>query len=337
MGQTPRQSDEELEKQKRMFHWHLFYRNFCGKFPARFFKKAERRGIIKMLQENQQEKEKIMWIDEEALARKDRNQKRKFEMLKKIAITLAGIALVAGVAAGAAVGIFIGKKTEAKQVDAKVAKAVKESEEKAAKEKPKKEEQKSTSGDEKKKEWNLTLVNNTHPLDENYQPELAEVENGYTFDARAAEALKEMLAAAREAGLDPQICSAYRTIEDQKAIYNQTMQDWIDQGMTYLEAFEETGKSVAYPGTSEHELGLAADIVSASYGALDEGQAETEEAKWLEENCYKYGFILRYPPDKISETGIIYESWHYRYVGKEDAKKIMESGVTLEEYLGEAY
>ncbi len=337
MGQAPRQSDEELEKRKRMFHWHLFYRNFCGKFPARFFKKAERRGIIKMLQENQQEKEKIMWIDEEALARKDRNQKRKFEMLKKIAITLAGIALVAGVAAGAFVGIFIGKKTEAKQVDAKVAKAVKESEEKAAKEKPKKEEQKNTVDEEKKKEWNLALVNNTHPLDENYQPELAEVENGYTFDARAAEALKEMLAAAREAGLNPQICSAYRTIEDQKAIYNQTMQDWIDQGMTYLEAFEETGKSVAYPGTSEHELGLAADIVSASYGALDEAQAETEEAKWLEENCYKYGFILRYPPDKISETGIIYESWHYRYVGKEDAKKIMESGVTLEEYLGEVY
>lgn len=79
-----------------------------------------------MLQENQQEKEKIMWIDDEALARKDRNQKRKFEMLKKIAITLAGIALVAGLAAGGAVGIFVGKRTEAKAVDAKVAKAVKE-------------------------------------------------------------------------------------------------------------------------------------------------------------------------------------------------------------------
>ena len=149
----------------------------------------------------------------------------------------------------------------------------------------------------------MTLVNNTHPLDENYQPELAEVENGYTFDARAAESLKEMLAAAREAGLSPQICSAYRTIEEQKAIYNQTMQEWIDQGMTYLEAFEETGKSVAYPGTSEHELGLAADIVSSSYGMLDEAQADTEEAKWLEENCYKYGFILRYPPDKIRRQG----------------------------------
>lgn len=312
------------------------YRSSHEKFSARFFKKTKKHGIIKMLQENQQEKEKIMWIDDEALARKDRNQKRKFEMLKKIAITLAGIALVAGLAAGGVVGIFVGKRTEAKAVDAKVAKAVKESEAKAAKQSSDKKE-KDTVDEEKKKEWNLTLVNNTHPLDENYQPELAEVENGYTFDARAAESLKEMLAAAREAGLSPQICSAYRTIEEQKAIYNQTMQEWIDQGMTYLEAFEETGKSVAYPGTSEHELGLAADIVSSSYGMLDEAQADTEEAKWLEENCYKYGFILRYPPDKISETGIIYESWHYRYVGKEDAKKIMDSGVTLEEYLGETY
>ena len=62
-----------------------------------------------------------------------------------------------------------------------------------------------------------------------------------------------------------------------------------------------------------------------------------DRAKWLEENCYKYGFILRYPPEKTAETGIIYEPWHYRYVGEEDAKKIMESGMTLEEYLEESY
>lgn len=92
------------------------YRSSHEKFSARFFKKTKKHGIIKMLQENQQEKEKIMWIDDEALARKDRNQKRKFEMLKKIAITLAGIALVAGLAAGGAVGIFVGKRTEAKQL-----------------------------------------------------------------------------------------------------------------------------------------------------------------------------------------------------------------------------
>lgn len=127
-------------------------------------------------------------------------------------------------------------------------------------------EEKNAVDEEKKKEWNLTLVNNTHPLDENYQPELAEVENGYTFEQEQQSRSRRCLRGQR-AGLSPQICSAYRTIEEQKAIYNQTMQEWIDQGMTYLEAFEETGKSVAYPGTSEHELGLAADIVSSSYGS----------------------------------------------------------------------
>ena len=83
------------------------------------------------------------------------------------------------------------------------------------------------------------------------------------------------------------------------------------------------------------ESWLAVDIVSAKYTALDEKQKDTPEAKWLAKNCHKYGFILRYPVDKTEVTGIIYEPWHYRYVGKEDAKKIMERGITLEEYLGE--
>lgn len=78
---------------------------------------------------------------------------------------------------------------------------------------------------------------------------------------------------------------------------------------------------MAYPGTSEHNLGLAADIVAKDYQLLDDKQAETPEAKWLKENCWRYGFILRYPTDKTGETGIIFEPWHYRYVGKEAAGK----------------
>ena len=92
---------------------------------------------------------------------------------------------------------------------------------------------------------------------------------------------------------------------------------------------------MAYPGTSEHNLGLAADIVAKDYQLLDDKQAETPEAVWLEENCWRYGFILRYPTDKTGETGIIFEPWHYRYVGKEAAREIMEQGICLEEYLGE--
>lgn len=157
------------------------------------------------------------------------------------------------------------------------------------------------------------------------------------MDKRAAAALKEMLKAARDAGYKPEICSAYRSEEKQTQVFNTTVTDWVEQGYNYWESYRRTSQEVALPGTSEHGLGLAVDIVSGEYTTLDEGQASTPEAGWLHENCYKYGFILRYPQNKQSETGIIYEPWHYRYVGKEYAGKIRESGLTLEEYLGEAY
>ena len=106
------------------------------------------------------------------------------------------------------------------------------------------------------------------------------------------------------------------------------------EGLSYEEAYRQAGTVVAYPGTSEHNLGLAADIVAKDYQLLDDKQADTPEAKWLKENCWRYGFILRYPTDKTGETGIIFEPWHYRYVGKEAAREIMEQGICLEEYLG---
>ena len=106
-----------------------------------------------------------------------------------------------------------------------------------------------------------------------------------------------------------------------------------EKGISYEKAYEEAGNTVAYPGTSEHQLGLAVDIVAKDYQQLDDKQANTEEAKWLKEHCAEYGFILRYPLDKTEETGIIFEPWHYRYVGKEAAKEIMEQGICLEKYL----
>lgn len=182
--------------------------------------------------------------------------------------------------------------------------------------------------------WELVLINNEYPLDMNYVPDLTEIAAGYSVDARIAEDTKEMLADAAEAGLNMHIISAYRSYENQTQVFNETMNDWIYQGKTPLEAYEETKKSVAVPGCSEHASGLALDITSEENQALDDSQAETDEAKWLEANCYKYGFILRYPPEKADVTEIIYEPWHYRYVGKDAAKEIMEQGITLEEYLG---
>ena len=94
---------------------------------------------------------------------------------------------------------------------------------------------------------------------------------------------------------------------------------------------------VAVPGTSEHQLGLALDLVDARHVKLDESQENTDAYKWLSKHCAEYGFIVRYPNGKTDITGIIYEPWHFRYVGVEAATYIMENGITLEEYLSDHY
>lgn len=189
----------------------------------------------------------------------------------------------------------------------------------------------STKGADK---WELVFVNQDHPLDKAYQPELAEAAADCMVDARILEDTQQMLADAQAAGLKMHIISAYRSYDEQKPVFDDTMQNWINQGIGYFDAYQQTSLSVAVPGYSEHALGLAMDIVSEDYQELDDKQGETAESKWLAENCYKYGFIVRYPSDKSDITGIVYEPWHYRYVGKEAAKAITEKGITLEEYLG---
>ena len=190
-------------------------------------------------------------------------------------------------------------------------------------------------GEESAGDWKLTLVNATHPMAEGYRPRVSEIENNYYFDSRAVGELQQMLADGLKEGLDFWICSAYRTMEKQTDLYNNKVSRLQAEGLSYEDAYRQAGTVVAYPGTSEHNLGLAADIVAKDYQLLDDKQAETPEAKWLKENCWRYGFILRYPTDKTGETGIIFEPWHYRYVGKEAAREIMEQGICLEEYLGE--
>ena len=178
------------------------------------------------------------------------------------------------------------------------------------------------------------LVNEGHPLDTSYVPaEMTEIESERSVDSRIADDLKQMLSDAKDAGLSMYVASAYRSYEKQREVFNNTMQDWISQGYSPLNAYDETKKSVAVPGTSEHATGLAVDIISSEYEALDDRQGDTEEQKWLMEHCWEYGFILRYPSDKSDVTNIVYEPWHYRYVGKEAAKEITEQNITLEEYV----
>lgn len=179
----------------------------------------------------------------------------------------------------------------------------------------------------------LTLVNWENPLPENWHSDLAEIENGYLVDTRIYEELSEMLSAMRAESLQPVICSAYRSEESQTALYHAEVNDYINQGFSEAEAEEKARFWVARPGTSEHQLGLAVDIIDEGWMRLDQEQENTPVQKWLMEHCHEYGFILRYPLDKSEKTGIGYEPWHYRYVGKKTAGLIKNGGLCLEEYL----
>lgn len=189
-------------------------------------------------------------------------------------------------------------------------------------------------------DWQLILVSKKHPMSENYQVETVEIEEGKRFDVRAADQLRAMFAAARKDGNPLYLVSTYRTVAYQKNLYNRKVNEMLGQGMGQKQAEEEAAKIVAPPGTSEHNTGLAADIVSADWYSKHDDLYDTFDQtaayKWLSQNAYKFGFVLRYPKDKESVTDIVYEPWHYRYVGVEHAKKMWERGVCLEEYVGAA-
>jgi D-alanyl-D-alanine carboxypeptidase len=131
----------------------------------------------------------------------------------------------------------------------------------------------------------------------------------------------------------PVVCSSYRTQEYQEGLFQNRIDRYVKEGYSVEEATGLAGQSVAVPGTSEHQLGLALDIVDNRNWELDESQADMPTQQWLMENSWRYGWILRYPNEKSAITGIIYEPWHYRYVGKTIAKEIYDLGICLEEYL----
>lgn len=179
----------------------------------------------------------------------------------------------------------------------------------------------------------LILVNPWNSLPEGYEPQLELISEEESVDTRCADALRQMMADCEAEGNAPYICSGYRTMQKQEYLYNNKIYRLIAEGVDEAEAPAIAARSVAVPGTSEHQLGLAVDIIDYFYPNLDEGQEDTSTQQWLMENSWRYGFILRYPNGKSDITGIIYEPWHYRYVGKECAQEIYELGVTLEEYL----
>ncbi len=184
-----------------------------------------------------------------------------------------------------------------------------------------------------KDDWKLILVNEDSPIPEDYEPMLEKIEGGKLVDTRIVASLTEMFKAMRAEGMQPMVCSGYRTIEKQHNLFEDDIQTQMRAGKTYDQAFYKAKEYTALPGASEHHTGLAVDIVGKSHQNLNTAQAKTKEALWLAEHCAEYGFILRYPADKTDVTGIAYESWHFRYVGVEAATYIMENGLVLEEYV----
>lgn len=182
-------------------------------------------------------------------------------------------------------------------------------------------------------EVKYVLVNDSTPLSQCYQPDLVETRNGKLIHKEIKASLERMIDDAKEEGFELIICSAYRDYEKQANLVQESIRKHMKAGYDYKDAYFQAKRYLEMVGRSEHHTGLAVDLVGVEYQALDEGQANTPESKWLNEHACKYGFILRYPKDKEEITGIMYESWHFRYVGEEAAVFMKENQLCLEEFL----
>lgn len=177
--------------------------------------------------------------------------------------------------------------------------------------------------------WELILVNGKNRLPDDYEVELLTLSNGEQVDERIYPPLQKMFDDMRSQGVYPTVVSGYRSYEEQAAILVKKYKDYRDEGYSKKQASEAAVQWVAFPGTSEHQLGMAVDI-NPDYSKTKDGEKVYE---WLEKNSYKYGFVKRYADDKKDITGIINEPWHFRYVGKEAAFAMYEKNLCLEEYI----
>lgn len=169
----------------------------------------------------------------------------------------------------------------------------------------------------------IVLVNALNPVPDYFDQNLKNVVDYHDVDERCYDALVQMLEDCTAAGIAYNFNSAYRTIKEQTEILEtRTAEHMQTYNLSYEEAKQKALETVALPGTSEHHLGLAVDLLGK------------EAIPWFQEHCWDYGFILRYTAEKYPITGIVDEPWHFRYVGVEVAKDIQASGLCLEEYLG---
>ncbi|MTQ79579.1 D-alanyl-D-alanine carboxypeptidase family protein [Ruthenibacterium lactatiformans] len=184
-------------------------------------------------------------------------------------------------------------------------------------------------------EWYMVLANRSSVLPGDFTVAETATVGEAVVDARIAEALRQMVNDAAATGVKLKPTNGYRSIARQQELWDARVKTLMEGGLSQADAETKAIDYTSAPGTSDHNTGLGLDIVSEDHPAKDAGFAETAAAQWLAEHAADYGFILRYPSDKTEATGMDYEPWHYRYVGSEQAHKIKESGLCLEEYLAQ--
>lgn len=183
----------------------------------------------------------------------------------------------------------------------------------------------------------MVLVNHTSKMPDDYTFDTKECGSATavnkTLQTVACDAFLEMQKAAAADGVTVWMQSGYRSVKYQTSLYERKTKYYLDKGYDNATAKEKAAAVVNPPGYSEHNCGLAADLNSPEHTGLDEGFEKTAAFRWLCEHAGDYGFILRYPKDAEDKTEIIYEPWHWRYVGVENAAKINASGLCFEEYI----
>ena len=181
-------------------------------------------------------------------------------------------------------------------------------------------------------DWRLVLVNKQHPIPEDYSFKLGAIRGDMKCDERIVSDLLSMLQAARGDGINLAVRSPYRTLDRQEYLFGRKINRYMAQGYSYMEAYKTASLTVTIPGSSEHQIGLALDITSDTHESLDAAFGDTNAGKWLAEHSCEYGFILRYPDGKEYITGIEFEPWHFRYVGKDAATVMVRDNICLEEF-----
>lgn len=290
-------------------------------YPER--KKQKRREVKAYTSESEGAEE--VWEDMQRERRRERrkkslqSKKRRRILIGGAAVVLAGVLAVWGTRARQSGEPVYGKHIQAQQ-------------------NTKQNKEQGTGAAMQETDRLLLLVNKEHALPEDYEIQLYWLQNkSCAVSVEMYDALKEMLTDGSTDGREFVVASGYRDADFQQKLLDEDIEASMEsEGLTYQQAYEKETRETMPPGYSEHETGLAVDIVSLNYQILDEQQEYTPENQWLRENCSRYGFILRYPKGKEDITGIDYESWHFRYAGRAAAKEIMSRGITLEEYLGEA-